>query len=163
MNYLYFSVIGGIFAGLISTGLYELIRYYYDEWVLLTHPIESKYIGPNKIEVYNTVLPVSAFFGLRNKTKSYLPLSIFVSSCKCINYGPKPIEWVDRSADYSTHDIVLSPLDWGFFKITGIISEPGKCEQPKCDIVINMAVTIPILRLRKVINITIGTLRLEFK
>ncbi len=163
MNYLYFSIIGGIFAGLISTGLYELIRHYYDRWVLLTHPIEYKYIGPNKIEVYNTVLYVSAFFGLKNKTKNNLPISIFVSSCKCINYGPKPIEWVDRFTDYSTHDIDLPPFEWGTFKITGIISEPGKCEQPKCDIVINMEVKIPILRLRKVINITIGALKLEFK
>jgi hypothetical protein len=161
MNYLYFSIIGGIFAGLISTGIYELIKFYYDRWVYLTHPIKYKYMGPDKIEVYNTIKDVSAYFDLKNRTKGYLPLSIYLDICECVTYDPKPIEWIGKHINYGFQEIVLSPSEWGHFMIKGIIREPGKCVQPKCDITINIEVRIPFEN--NTVKITLGPLELEFK
>ena len=84
-----------------------------------------------------------------------------MTSCKCITYEPKPIEWTDRSTNYSTHEIVLSPLEWGHFKITGMIPEPGKCDQRECNVAITINVRIPIIG--RTIKEEIGRSKLEFK
>ena len=165
MNCLYFSVIGGIFAGLISTGLYELIRYYYDKWVYFNHPIEYKYIGPDKgserLCVYNTWGYVSADFYLKNRTKGYLPILVSITSCDCITYDSKPIEWMNKKRRYGLQEIVLSPSEWGRFRLIGKILQSCKFDQHTCDITINLEVKIPYED--KSIQITLGTLRLEFK
>ena len=161
MNYLYLSIIGGIFAGLISTGIYELIKSCYDGWVYLTHPIKYKLLCNDTIPVYNTSKEVSASFYLKNRTKGYLPLSIYLDICECVTYDPKPIEWIDKHINYGFQEIVLSPSEWGKFQIKGRISDPSKCEQPKCDITINIEVRIPFEN--KTVKITLGSLELEFK
>lgn len=161
MNLLFDTVIGGIIAGLISTGLYELIRFYYDRWLLLNHPVEYKYIGPNEIDVYNTHPTFSAFFNMRNRTNKNLQLSIRTTSCNRITYESAPIEWIGKQQRFGLQNLSLSPSEWGTFKIMGMVSKPGKCEQPHCEITISMEVRIPIQR--KKVEKTIGTLKLEFK
>ena len=161
MNLLFDTVIGGIIAGLISTGLYELITFCYDRWVYLNHPIDHKYKGPKTSSIYNTVNVFSAFFYLRNRTKGYLPILVTATSYDYIEYDPEPIKWENKPGKYGFQNIVLSPSEWGKFQIEGRILDPSKRKQAKCNITICIEVKIPFDN--KSVKITLGTLELEFK
>jgi hypothetical protein len=164
MNLLFETVIGGIIAGLVSTGLYELVTFCYERWVYLNHPIDHKYKDPGPLNIYNTVKNFSAFFYLRNRTKGYLPILITTTSCDGVSCDPEPIQWIDKHRRYGFQNIVLSPSEWGNFQMEGIISDRSKCKkckQAKCNITICIEVKIPFDN--KSVNVTLGNLELEFK
>ena len=133
-----------IFRFNIQPAIYELIKFYCDRWVFLNHPIKYTYMSTDTREVYNTVQEVSATFVLKNRTKGYLPLSISNTSCKCISYDSKPIEWIGKHINYGFQEIVLSPSEWGLFMIKGKILQASKSNKYNCNFTTGIEIGIAI-------------------
>ena len=121
-----------------------MIKFYCDRWVFLNHPIKYTYMSTDTREVYNTVQEVSATFVLKNRTKGYLPLSISNTSCKCISYDSKPIEWIGKHINYGFQEIVLSPSEWGLFMIKGKILQASKSNKYNCNFTTGIEIGIAI-------------------
>lgn len=119
------ALAGGVLAGLISTGIYEVLKCLIDKWVLHFNPLDCRLVKPLKHPSVKGGAPISLFFYMRNKTKQSMPVYVSVRNTPLNGFQFLGIQWMGRSGVFSTRDITLEPGEGGTFVFGCSIEAPG--------------------------------------
>lgn len=117
----------GVFAGLISTGIYEALRTAHEKWVLHFNPLDCRLVtqpqySPTPVKVG---VSISLFFYMRNRTKRSMPVYISMRNTPGDSLQFLGIQWMGRNGVFGTRDITLEPGEGGTFVFSFSIEAPG--------------------------------------
>lgn len=134
-------IAGGILAGLLSTTLYEVVRYLRDSYYLHYKPLESYFNLPDETIVYPSA-DIAMMFYMRNRTERFLPVAIGISGIdphrRQLTTESQPIIWLGRRDRFGTQEITLGPGEGGNFIFMCKIGPPGEYK-PKVELTAQVA------------------------